>query len=150
MGIGSFPGVNRPGRVVDHPPPSITEVKDRVELYLYSPSGPSWPVLGRPLPLPLPFWTNLETNVLLFRTKLKQPRGGVAYTAGGQVYWLYCVWCVCVCVRDKGKDLWGKVMVHNRRYFVAIASAAGKIIKRLLLDAKLNSEPTLDYLTTGQ
>jgi hypothetical protein len=36
----SFPGVKRPGRGVDHPPPSIAEVKERVELYLYSPSGP--------------------------------------------------------------------------------------------------------------
>jgi hypothetical protein len=38
MGTGSFPGVKRPGCVVDHPPPSRTEVKERVELYLYSPS----------------------------------------------------------------------------------------------------------------
>jgi hypothetical protein len=52
MGTGSFPGVERPGRGVDHPPPSRAEVKERVELYLYSPSGPSWPVIGRPLPLP--------------------------------------------------------------------------------------------------
>jgi hypothetical protein len=50
MGTGSFPGVKRPGRGVDHPPPSSAEVKERVELYLYSPSGRSWPVLGRPLP----------------------------------------------------------------------------------------------------
>jgi hypothetical protein len=28
------------------PTPSSAEVKERVELYLYSPSGPSWPVLG--------------------------------------------------------------------------------------------------------
>jgi hypothetical protein len=48
---GSFPGVKRPGRGVVHPPTSSAEVKERVELYLYSPSGPSWPVLGRPLPL---------------------------------------------------------------------------------------------------
>jgi hypothetical protein len=46
MGNRSFPGVNRPGRGVDHTPPSSAEVKERVELYLYSPSGPSWPVLG--------------------------------------------------------------------------------------------------------
>jgi hypothetical protein len=46
MGYGSFPGVKRPGRGVDHPPPSSAEVKEIVELYLYSPSGPSWPVLG--------------------------------------------------------------------------------------------------------
>jgi hypothetical protein len=47
----SFPGVKRPGRGVHHPPPSNAEVKERAELYLYSPSGPSWPVLGRNLPL---------------------------------------------------------------------------------------------------
>jgi len=41
-----FPGVKRPGRDVDHPPSSSAEVKERVELYVYSPSGPSWPVLG--------------------------------------------------------------------------------------------------------
>ena len=39
-------GVKRPGRDVDHPRPSSAEVKERVELYLYSPFGPSWPVLG--------------------------------------------------------------------------------------------------------
>ena len=35
----------RPGPGVDHPPPSVAEVKERVELYLYSPSGTSWPVI---------------------------------------------------------------------------------------------------------
>ena len=49
MGTGSFPGVMRPGSGVDHPPRSSAEVKERVELYLCSPSGPSWPVLGWPL-----------------------------------------------------------------------------------------------------
>jgi hypothetical protein len=53
IGIESFPGAKRPGRGVDHPPSSSIRVKERVELYLYSPSGPSWPVLGRTLPLPL-------------------------------------------------------------------------------------------------
>jgi hypothetical protein len=46
MGTGSFPGVKRSGCGVDHPPPSSAKVIERVELYLYSPSGPSWPVLG--------------------------------------------------------------------------------------------------------
>ena len=46
MGNGSFPGLKRPGRGVDHPPTSNAEVKERVELYLYSPSGPSCSVLG--------------------------------------------------------------------------------------------------------
>ena len=39
------PGLSRevkwPGRGVDHPPPSSAEVKERVELYQYSSSGPS-------------------------------------------------------------------------------------------------------------
>ena len=42
----SFPEVKWPGRVIDHPPPSSAEVKERVELYLYSPSVPSWTVIG--------------------------------------------------------------------------------------------------------
>ena len=42
----SFPGVNRPGRGVDYPRPSRAEVKERAELHLYSPSGPSCLVLG--------------------------------------------------------------------------------------------------------
>ena len=54
MGIGSFPGVKRPGRGVDRPSLSCAEVEGRVELYICSSSGTSWPVLGWPLPLPLP------------------------------------------------------------------------------------------------
>jgi len=46
MGTGSFLGVKQLGHGIDHPPLSSVEVKVKVELYLYSPSGPSWPVLG--------------------------------------------------------------------------------------------------------
>jgi hypothetical protein len=46
MGTGSFSRVMRPERGVNHTPLSIAEVKEGVELYLYSLSGPSWPVLG--------------------------------------------------------------------------------------------------------
>jgi hypothetical protein len=50
MGTGSFLGVNWPGHSVYPPPPpphtSSNEVEERVELYLYSPSESSWPVLG--------------------------------------------------------------------------------------------------------
>ena len=42
----SFPGVKRPGRGADYPSPTSAEVKEIVELFLYSPSGPSWYVLG--------------------------------------------------------------------------------------------------------
>ena len=57
MGTGSFPGVKRPGRGVDHPQPSSAEVEGRVELYICRPSESSWPVLGSILPL-LFYFTN--------------------------------------------------------------------------------------------
>jgi len=40
MGTGSFPGVKRMVRGVDHTPPSSAEVKERVKIYLYSRYGP--------------------------------------------------------------------------------------------------------------
>ena len=46
MRTGSFPGVNWPGRGVDHPLPSSAEVGEKIELFICSPSGPSWPILG--------------------------------------------------------------------------------------------------------
>jgi len=46
MGNWSFLGVKQPRQGVDQQPPSNAKVKERVELYLYSPSGPSWPVTG--------------------------------------------------------------------------------------------------------
>jgi len=41
------------------PTPSNTKVKERVELHLYFPSGPSWPVLG----WPLPFYLLMAPNI---------------------------------------------------------------------------------------
>jgi hypothetical protein len=41
----SFAGVKRPGSDVKHPPTSSAEIKERVELYVYSHSGPSWRTL---------------------------------------------------------------------------------------------------------
>jgi len=46
MVTGSLPGVKRTGRGVNQPPPSIAEDKERVEPYFYSPSVPSWQVIG--------------------------------------------------------------------------------------------------------
>jgi hypothetical protein len=47
MGTWSFPGCG-----IGHQPSSSAEVKERVELFLYSTSGPLWLVVGRTLPLP--------------------------------------------------------------------------------------------------
>jgi hypothetical protein len=46
MDTETFPGVNRPRRGVGHPHTSEAEVKETVQLYLCSPSGFWWPVLG--------------------------------------------------------------------------------------------------------
>jgi hypothetical protein len=40
----SFPDAKWQSHGIDHPPPS--RIEERVELYPYPPSGPSWPVLG--------------------------------------------------------------------------------------------------------
>jgi hypothetical protein len=37
MGTGSFQGIKRQGREVDHPPSSSAEVKERVKIYVYYP-----------------------------------------------------------------------------------------------------------------
>ena len=62
MGTGSFPGVKRPRRCVDHPPPSSAKVEGRVELYICSPSGPSWPVVGRTLPFLPRLWEHVSVQ----------------------------------------------------------------------------------------
>jgi len=67
----SFSGVKRPGRGVDHPLPISDEVKEKVELYLYSPFGPyglnrnSVPVqrCTLTLTLTLPFIVNVYWSV---------------------------------------------------------------------------------------
>jgi hypothetical protein len=47
-----FPGVKRPGCGIKHPPQSNAEVKDKVDLYLCSPSRPTWPLWGQIFCLP--------------------------------------------------------------------------------------------------
>jgi hypothetical protein len=68
-GYPSFPGVKRPGRGVDHSLASCAEGKERVELYLCSHSGPSWPVLGRTVPLPFGILIAQDVCLVYFLTE---------------------------------------------------------------------------------
>ena len=52
-GYRVFPGGKAAGMWLWPPTPSSAKVKERAQLYLYSPSGLSWPILGWYLPLPL-------------------------------------------------------------------------------------------------
>jgi hypothetical protein len=56
---GLFPEGKAAGGGIDHPPPPSPEVKERVELFLYCPSGPSWRVPG---------WTFLWRFITVFTT----------------------------------------------------------------------------------
>jgi len=47
--VGYFPGVKQPGRGFEHPPSSSAEVKEIVQLYLYSPLGHRGLFISRPL-----------------------------------------------------------------------------------------------------
>ena len=71
---GHFPGVKRSGRGVNHPPPSSAKVKDSVEEYVYSASGPSWPVphwnWGRTLRSSL--HSHISLNLILATHLLRQ------------------------------------------------------------------------------
>jgi hypothetical protein len=69
MGIESFPGVKWPGLGVVNPLLRSAEVKERVELYFYSPSGLLWPVLGQILPLPLPLHDKRNCILYIFKRR---------------------------------------------------------------------------------
>ena len=46
IGTGSSSEIKRPEIGFEHPPAYSAEVEEKVELRIYSPSGPPWPVIG--------------------------------------------------------------------------------------------------------
>ena len=65
MGTGSFLDVKRTGRGADHPPLSKRRGHERVELYLYSPSGPSWPVIEPTFTFTLPYLSRTKKHKII-------------------------------------------------------------------------------------
>ena len=106
MGNGSFPGVKRLGRGVDHPPPFSVEVKVRVTIPVI-PYGPSWPVLGQSVPfyfIRWPWWKRLLRDrpsplwillISLQTNHFKSKSTSVAQT-GCRLVWR-CASCGYVC-----------------------------------------------------
>ena len=77
----------QPERGVNHPTPSSTEVKEKVEWYLSSPTGPSWPARGWTFRVQ---WTyhpaNASCDATLWHTStptrfgIEEPSSGVIIT----------------------------------------------------------------------
>jgi hypothetical protein len=65
-GYRVFPGSKAAGAWCLPPTPSNVYIKERVELYLYSPSGSSWHVIGWNLPYFTPFYSSFIKKELLF------------------------------------------------------------------------------------
>jgi len=63
----SFPGVRQLGGGADQPSLSGAKVTERVEIYLYSPTGSSWQVTGWTLPLTFTFTILCYHNLTLLR-----------------------------------------------------------------------------------
>jgi hypothetical protein len=88
---GLFFGVKRSERGVDHPLNLALRLKKIVELYLYSPFGSSWSVLGWTLPLPLPL-------KLRYKNQSKKHIGYLKDVLLGRRPSLV-IWCfLCMCV----------------------------------------------------
>ena len=73
-GYRVFPGGKAAGVWRWPPPTSSAEVKERIDLYIYSTSGSSWPITGWTIPLPLPDWLCEAPSLLLVESHVILPR----------------------------------------------------------------------------
>jgi hypothetical protein len=76
MDTGSLSqGVRRQGGGVDHPPSASAKFKAREEICLYSPSGLSWPVIGKCLYCSNNSNNNTNNNLISMSFKGNEPEG---------------------------------------------------------------------------
>ena len=104
----SFPRVKRPGRVANHPFQTNVEVKERVELYIYSSFGSLWAVLGWTSIITdserLPYYESLLLVTVLLPVDLPQNNGLLRLSTSTISFCLtqnkmfphYCVLYICV------------------------------------------------------
>ena len=83
-GTASFPGLKRPGCGFDHLPSYRAEVKERVQLYIYSPSGLSWPVLGSTFPFLV---VEVVVVAIIITTTIHNNRSLILHRWGCQCCW---------------------------------------------------------------
>ena len=95
MGTGSFLGGKAAGEWRWPPTPSSAGIKERIELYIYSTSEPSWSVIGWNLPL-------LSGYIFHVLVTLRNKRGMTMDTSSS-VRYKNCFrrkWFVCLCFRQ--------------------------------------------------
>ena len=119
MGTGSFPGVKRPERGADHPHPSKCRGHERVELYLYSPSGPLCPVIGRTFTFTWIYYKNfgfsqeLEDRLNPKQNGDAQSQAASSYTQiQGEAFFKVASWSACM-LSKVSCPVWHKEVVEK-------------------------------------
>jgi len=110
-GYRVFPGGKTAGRGVDHPPTPLSsaEVKERIDTYLYFPSGPSWTVLGVTLLYLYLYqwhhsWRQIEFSCFIY----------VKFSPKFMVEWL----ALLIRIREDYVRIWGRRPPGNDKFFV--------------------------------
>jgi hypothetical protein len=115
MGTGSFPGVQRPGRGVDHPPTSRAEIKVRVEPLL-----PLWAFVACSR-LNLIF-TYLSSHIYLYYKGLRQNNKGMTTVGAGRL--------ISALFIRKFTGLFLSVERSSLQFFVVLFGPSKQILRR--------------------
>jgi hypothetical protein len=126
MGTGSVPVVKRPWSGVDHRPPSKRRGRKRLGLYLYSPSGPQWPVIERTFT----FTYSLQIKILRTLYKLSKWIARLIYA--------FCQYrSTWVSATSSNKDF-----IRSLQYYIWVIFSAGLKL-RTVNNRKINRAPLL-------
>ena len=135
IGTESFPGVKRPECGADHPPQCSAEVKERVGLYLYPTSGPSWPVIGWTLLYTLSSCRNSHRQFKLSATLLSNQKWNLTsqkFIISWTIFRRYTT--TCEMLRQKQPVFWWvfyiRILNENwRRFFSGFFMRSAKFLR---------------------